>query len=172
MRLFIALEFDKDVIRSLRQVQDELKEEGLEGRYTSEDNLHLTLAFIGEYDDPDKVLAAMRKVPFGYFRIKMSGIGCFGDLYWIGTNDDPYLVSYVRRLRRELSLNDIPFDAKRFRPHITLVRKGINKNNILSFGSKSSIICTIVRSVTLFRSESGENGMVYTVLGRADGESK
>ena len=60
MRLFIAIEFDRKIINSLKQVQGSLKACGLRGRYTKEENLQLTLAFIGEYDDPDKVLQVLR----------------------------------------------------------------------------------------------------------------
>ena len=158
------------MISSLRQVQEDLRNEGLEGRFTGEGNLHLTLAFIGDYPDPDKVLKAIRQIPFGYFRIKFGDVGNFGDLYWIGIEDNPYLISYVKRLRGALSSSDIPFDPKRFRPHITLARKCINKNTILSFRSKSAIICTTVNKVTLFRSDFGDNGMIYTALGEAEGE--
>ena len=174
MRLFIAIEFDKKIRDEIIKVQEDLKASGLEGRFVPEDNLHLTLAFIGEYDDPDKVLEVMRQVPMSPIRIRMSRIGCFGDLWWIGIDDNPALYSYVRRLRNILSGNGIPFDAKKFKPHITLVRKGfsdIEKNRILSFMSKSFIIGTIVGQVALYKSEFGENGMKYTMLGYAKGNA-
>ena len=174
MRLFIAIEFDNEILGKLIKVQEDLKALGLEGRYVPEENLHLTLAFIGEYDDPDKVLEVMRQVPMSPIRIRMSRIGCFGDLWWIGIDDNPALYSYVRRLRNSLSGNGIPFDAKKFKPHITLVRKGfsdIEKNKILSFMSKSFIIGTTVRQAALVKSEFGENGMKYTVLGQAKGNA-
>ena len=42
MRLFIAIEFDNKIINSLKQVQGSLKACGLRGRYTREENLHLS----------------------------------------------------------------------------------------------------------------------------------
>lgn len=42
-------------------------------------NLHLTLAFIGEYNDPDHVLDAMEQVQFAPFLLRISGyIGNYG----------------------------------------------------------------------------------------------
>jgi 2'-5' RNA ligase len=54
MRLFIAIEFNDDIITSLKGIQQNLKSCGLKGRYTREENLHLTLAFIGDYGSPDE----------------------------------------------------------------------------------------------------------------------
>ena len=59
MRLFTAILLDREIKNTLIRAQKELMTLGVTGNYTTEDNLHLTLAFIGEYDDtlhlvPDK----------------------------------------------------------------------------------------------------------------------
>ena len=123
MRLFIAIEFDNTILSSLKIVQGNLKKCGLNGKYTREENLHLTLAFIGEYGYPDKVLAALEELDFKEFTIEIDGIGNFGDLYWAGLKDNPYLISLVKSLRKKLSDYEIPFDRKKFSPHITLMRR-------------------------------------------------
>ncbi|MEF1303914.1 2'-5' RNA ligase family protein, partial [Vibrio owensii] len=48
MRLFFALTFDQRSKSQLKQIQDKLQQQGIEGRYTYEDNFHITLAFLGE----------------------------------------------------------------------------------------------------------------------------
>ena len=67
MRLFIAIQPDRQMKDALRAVQNELRRRGVEGNYTRAENLHLTLAFIGEYPDPDAVLEAMGKLKFEPF---------------------------------------------------------------------------------------------------------
>ena len=59
MRLFIALALGRDQIEAAKDVQAAFRRAGVRGNYTPEENLHLTLAFIGEYSDPDAVLEAM-----------------------------------------------------------------------------------------------------------------
>ena len=49
MRLFIAIKFNAKVINDLVKLQAELKDCGAEGNFTRPENLHLTLAFIGEW---------------------------------------------------------------------------------------------------------------------------
>ncbi|SER13102.1 2'-5' RNA ligase [Lachnospiraceae bacterium NE2001] len=165
MRLFIAINFDKEIIYSLKRVQGDLKKCGLEGRYTKEENLHLTLAFIGEYGNPDDVLDALEELEFTPFEISLSGFGSFGDLYWVGLEENPHLKSLVKRLRKSLSDSQIPFDKKKFSPHITLVRKGVFMKGKKSFPQHLPEMKMTVRSISLMRSDFGKNGVNYTVVG-------
>ena len=165
MRLFIAIEFNNEIIDSLKKLQSDLKSKGLQGRYTKEENLHLTLAFIGEYGNPDKVLDAMEEVSFESFPIEIKGIGNFGDIYWAGLEDNPYLINLVKKLRRSLSESNIPFDRKRFSPHVTLVRKGQFHRNRTGLPDSFPDMNMTVRSISLVKSEQGKHGMNYTVLG-------
>lgn len=165
MRLFIAIEFDNTILSSLKIVQGNLKKCGLNGKYTREENLHLTLAFIGEYGNPDKVLAALEELDFKEFTIEIDGIGNFGDLYWAGLKDNPYLVSLVKSLRKKLSDYEIPFDRKKFSPHITLVRKGEFTHGRACLPSFFPKMKMKVSSIALVKSEFGKKGMNYTVLG-------
>ena len=55
MRLFIALNFNDTIVDTLTDLQDELRSCGATGNYTPRANLHLTLAFIGDYGNPDEV---------------------------------------------------------------------------------------------------------------------
>lgn len=165
MRLFIAIQFEDNILDSLRDFQDRLRRQGVTGNFTKTDNLHITLAFIGDYGDPDAVLDAMEKVDFEPMQISLDGVGCFGKLFWVGIKDNPKLAAYVKRLRRQLSESDIPFDKKKFSPHITLIRKfnyrngkGIPVSNLPKGNMK-------VGRVSLMRSERGKNGMIYTEIG-------
>ena len=53
MRLFIAITFTEDMLDALSEIQDDLRRSNVRGSYTPRENLHMTLAFIGEYDDPE-----------------------------------------------------------------------------------------------------------------------
>lgn len=64
MRLFIAINFNEDVIEDLVRLQAEFKRCRVAGNFTKPENLHLTLVFIGEYGNPDDILDVMETVPF------------------------------------------------------------------------------------------------------------
>ena len=168
MRLFIAINLSDAMKGSLINTQNALYDLGVRGNYTSEENLHLTLAFIGEYPNAEPVLDALSSVSFRPFDLSLEGMGRFGDLWWAGMRDSVPLTAVVRRLRRALAENGIPFDKKRFSPHITLIRKA---SGTLP-GITPEPASMTVTALSLMRSDCGRNGMIYTELGsvEADGE--
>ena len=135
MRLFIAIKFSSEIEKVLTDLQDDLKTQGITGNYTNIQNLHLTLAFIGEYDDPKRVMDALNQVLFDPFTISLDEqIGNFGDILWVGTKKNPTLMSLDLRVRKALDSYHIPYDRKTFRPHITIVR------NAKAYGKKEKYI--------------------------------
>ena len=120
VRLFLAINLSRPMKDALVAAQNTMYDHGVRGNYTPEENLHLTLAFIGDYPKPETVLDALATVSFFPIPITLDGLGAFGDLWWAGLREAPALTAVVRRVRRALADNDIPFDRKRFSPHITL----------------------------------------------------
>lgn len=168
MRLFVAIQFADNILDSLMDFQNELKSKGMRGRYAPRENLHLTLAFIGEYADSDAVMDALLSVPFSPISLRLDGIGNFGNLYWVGIADNPRLAVYVKKLRHSLAYRNIPYDRKRFSPHITIIRKGIYQGSF-PFPKVSMPNGEMeARYVSLMRSDRGKNGMIYTEIGRSD----
>ena len=165
MRLFISINFDDALTDALISMQDALWDAGVDGNYTKEDNLHLTLAFIGEYGDPDRVLRVIESVPLSPFVLSLDGVGAFDGLWWAGLRSSDELAAYARRLRRALAEAQIPFDRKRFSPHITLIRKP-SKPALPPIEVPDAAMT--VRRVSLMRSDRSKNGMIYTELGGTD----
>ena len=162
MRLFIAIKLNSELRNALTDVLQRLIRRGIRGNYTNTDNLHITLAFIGEYDEPDFVTEVISEVPFSPFPISLSTLGHFGNLWWVGLDDNDELDSYVKRLRKALSEAGIPFDKKKLSPHITLIRKAIGTLPAVSVPKT----VMSVDHISLMRSERGPKGMIYTEIGR------
>ena len=166
MRLFIAINLSDDMKAALLDLQNDLYDRGVRGRYTTEENLHLTLAFIGEYPDAEPVFDAMSTVSLKPFELVLDGMGRFGDLWWAGMKDSVPLAAVVRRIRRALAEQEIPFDRKRFSPHITLIRKASGELP----GVHPKPAAMTVETISLLRSDRGRNGMIYTELGTLEAE--
>lgn len=166
MRLFIAIKLSDDIKDSLIHMQQALYDRGVRGNYTSEENLHLTLAFIGEYPDLEPVQDALSSVSFRAFGLSLEGMGRFGDLWWAGTQESAALTAVVRRIRRALAEKNIPFDRKRFSPHITLIRKAAGEMP----GTAPEPASMQVHTISLMRSDRGRNGMIYTELGTLEAD--
>ena len=172
MRLFIAVNFDEKIKNALMDIQDDMSFAGVSGNYTRPENMHLTLAFLGDYPDPDRVLEAMNKVSFRPFDISLNGAGAFRNLWWIGLSESEPLKKLVKSLRHYLSDYGIPYHRKKFSPHITLVRKPLSP----VFSHPTDIVKNVpdagmtVEHFSLMRSQRGKHGMIYTELGRVRAE--
>ena len=166
MRLFIAVTFSENIKDSLSEVQEDLYSLGVRGNFTPVENLHLTMAFIGEYSDPDAVLDAMEASRPESAVLALEGVGSFGKLWWIGLKKDEALFSNSRRLRRALSDAGIPFDRKRFSPHITLVRKPVCRDETVLASIEVPTVQMNADYISLMRSDRGKSGMIYSEIGR------
>ena len=165
MRLFIAIKLDDEMIDALGALQSDLQFCGMQGRYTREENMHLTLAFIGEYPDPQSVLDALENVRVRPFEICLDGAGHFDDLWWAGIRSSEDLNTLVKQVRHALAEAGIPFDRKRFKPHITLVRSARWHGDQLESLNVEPVRMTVDR-ISLMRSDRGKHGMIYTKIQR------
>ena len=163
MRLFIAIQLSEKMRMAISDVQEDLRRQGVRGNYTPRENLHLTLAFIGEYNDPDRVLDILEQVPMESFEISLDGMGAFGDLWWIGLTPSKAMQGYVRQLRRAMAEGDIPFDRKRFSPHITILRRASVDIAKVKIQPVERVNMVAVHA-SLMRSDRGRNGMIYTEI--------
>ena len=167
MRLFIAVNLSPQMKSALTDAQRAMFNRGVRGNFTPEENLHLTLAFIGEYPSAEAVMDALSGVAFTPFELTLDGVGRFGDLWWAGLRESAALTAVVRRIRRALAEKDIPFGRKRFSPHITLLRKASRD----AAGIPIRPASMTVRTVSLMSSRRGRNGMIYTEVGAIEADS-
>ena len=166
MRMFIAIQLNDYMKDVLQAMQDYMRSRGVKGNYTKRENLHLTLAFIGEFDDPGVVLEAIGRAKLRPFEIALSGTGSFKSLWWAGIDGGMALQSFARRLRRELDAAGIPYDRKKFSPHITLMRRANGRLSDAAREEMSELFGTsmTVDHISLMRSDRGKHGMIYTEL--------
>ena len=161
MRLFIAIQLSPEMKKALVSCMHDLKKQGVEGNYVPAQNLHMTLAFIGEYDDPGKVKEVMGKVPLPEFRLTLSDKGYFGHILWAGVKGNQKLKTYVRDLRAALAAAGIPCEKDKFVPHITLIRKFYVKKPYQFHMPKAEMT---VKKASLMKSEQKNGKVMYKEL--------
>ncbi|MBQ3762638.1 MAG: RNA 2',3'-cyclic phosphodiesterase [Clostridia bacterium] len=166
MRLFAALEPSDEFRQALDKLQKRLKDAGVGGRYLDLNNLHMTLAFIGAWaEDVTEYLPAVEKP----FRIRLSHLGVFPEaaVLWAGTEPCRALDDLAKRVRFSLANAQIPFDRKKFFPHITLIRKPSVPGRVVLSDIPIPPAEMTVRDVCLYRSDRAGDGMAYTLIGRS-----
>ena len=165
MRLFIAIRFPDQIRKALIETTTDLRRQGVGGNFSRVENLHLTLAFLGEVKSSEQICRAMDQVNDEPFRLTLDGSGSFGDLYWVGLKESPELTDYVKRLRNLLREEEIWFDPKAFRPHITIVRKARHEGKVQIRLRKASFPVT---RISLMKSERKDGKIVYTEIYAVD----
>ena len=160
MRLFVAISLSEELKRSITGTLHEMKKAGIHGNYVPTQNLHLTLAFIGECRDADAVKQALASVSFKPFKLALSDMGTFGDLLWVGTKGGQGISSAARAVRDALDAAGIDYDRKKFTPHITIIRK-LSGNWKQIKPPKGDMM---VRKISLMKSEQKDGKRVYTDL--------
>lgn len=163
MRIFIAIRFTEAFKSSILGAQDGLKEYGVRGNYTQPENLHLTLAFIGETERVEEIKAAVDAVKFEPFVIRTGKMGCFNGrsrVVWLGIEGEDKVKAIAQQLRRNLDQRGIDYAKGKFSPHITLVRQPSEMPLDIDVESESMTVSKIY----VMKSERINGRLVYTAL--------
>lgn len=143
-------------------------------RWQSDDQLHLTLRYIGEVDTPvaEDVAAALVAIRHPPVAVTLGGIGRFDrkgriDSLWIGAGPADALAALHRKIDRALVRIGLPPEGRAYLPHVTLAR----------FGREAGLIGDFVAAAPpappfeagdfrLYESHLGPDGAAYAAVAR------
>ena len=166
MRLFIAINFNDDTRSKLIRIRGELSKKSSYGSFSPDENMHLTLVFIGECDhrQAEIVKSVMDSVSFPAFDLTIDSVGLFkrpgGDIWWVGTAEHKSLMKLQSELTYRLIQNGFDIEKRKYSPHITLGRRVETRETpwkIEPFSEKTT-------AVELMKSERLNGRMVYTAI--------
>jgi 2'-5' RNA ligase len=133
MRLFVAINFNDGTRSRLLSQRNELRSKSQGGNFSLPENLHLTLAFIGEVSPKkiDRIKAVLDTVDFAPFDATIERLGTFsrGTLWWAGLREDRSLMDLQREIEHKLALCGFEMDGRKYSPHITLGREVVTSEN-------------------------------------------
>ncbi len=178
VRVFIAVDIeDPVVVGRLASIRDMLVSSGVPMKPVEDQNMHITLRFIGEVPESmvDEIYEAMKLAKFKEFVTRLKGLGAFPTIarprvLWIGVEEG---AEELRRIRdtieaglRRLGLRP---EKGRFIPHVTLARvkaRGRMERlvRILTEYRDYEAGTVIVRSVRLKQSILTPKGPIYKTL--------
>lgn len=172
MRLFLAINLNDSLKNELMYTISVIKGNTMKGSFTKRANLHITLAFIGEVSQSRlrELIQTMNKVRFHSFSIKLSKLGQFcvrGELlYYRYISYSSELISLQQLIATELKKASFSVDEKEFIPHITLARRCLIKDNLLSDEviEQLSCKCMVINEFSLMKSERLDGKLIYTKL--------
>ncbi len=131
MRVFIAVEFKPEIKKYLNEVGENVKKLSRRGNFTSENNFHLTVRFIGEipreelsYVSEAVGEAALRSHAF---ELRLDNLGFFPRgkraIVWVGTKENNELQKLFANVEKSLQKQGFSREKRGLKPHITLGRE-------------------------------------------------
>lgn len=179
LRSFIALELEKEFKKPILEAQQKLKELNLDVKWVEENNLHLTLKFLGKThaSQIDVIKDILRRITadMTIIRTGFTTLGVFPhpkhpNIIWIGLNDERKEISTLEEsLENALAPLGFKKENRPFHPHITLGRVKSLKNISLLINAMENYTINEPRSVslkqiTLLKSTLTPSGPCYETL--------
>lgn len=169
-RLFLAIRPPEAV----RDLLVDAMDDSPELRWVGDEQLHLTLRFIGEVERPlaNDLAAALVPLRFDPFELRVEGVGRFdqrnGGALWAGVAPKQPVAALAGKIERICQEVGLAPERRAFHPHITLARwKGRSRRAADSFieGARglSSTPFAVDRFI-LFESRLSRHGPHYEAI--------
>jgi 2'-5' RNA ligase len=144
-------------------------------RWQTEDQIHLTLRFIGGVEErlAEEIRLLLASIDYKPFPLKVSGVGTFGNrrkarMIWAGVNKSGSLKALQEKITNVLRRAGVPPEERKYTPHITLARvKGDNGPKLQEFLKNNRDLSLPEFEVLEFRlmqSHLGGTGAHYRVV--------
>ena len=170
-RLFVAIRPPWEIRQHLLGLMGGVQN----ARWQEDEQLHLTLRFIGEVDrhTAEDVAVALGSVSHAAFEIALSGVGSFirrgkGTL-WAGLSPQEDLKLLHKKIDQACLRAGVAPDTRAFHPHITLARVSGHRGAADAFferGGSASGRPFKVETIGLYESRLGSAGASYTIVER------
>ena len=173
MRLFYAILLSEELLDALCTVQDALRTGTARANFIRRENLHLTLAFLGETQNLDGARRAGEGLAARQFPLRLRGAGSFSrcgkELFWAGVEESRALTALREELAARLREEGFRLEERPFLPHLTLARDAA-PDAPFDRGAFARLVPPVsmrVEAVSLMRSERPGGVLTYTELFRA-----
>ena len=166
-RLFAAIRPPEAIRDLLVDAMDESPNLG----WVADDNLHLTLRFIGEVERPlaNDIADQLGRIRFPSFELKISGLGRFeqrnGGALWAGVEPRRPVAELAAKVDRACVAAGLEPERRAFHPHLTLARwRRRNAEAAREFERRNAALASELFAVTsfiLFESRLSKHGAHY-----------
>ena len=170
-RLFVAIRPPEPVREQLLDLMEGLPDM----RWQHDDQLHLTLRFIGEVERPaaEDVAATLQLIRFDRFSIALDGVGKFekhrNGALWAGIRPKDQLKALNAKVERACQSAGLEPERRVYYPHITLARWKGRAQRLDGWLESHGGIASApweVRDFILYESHLGREGAHYEAIER------
>ena len=125
MRLFAAIPLDREGREAVAAYQAALRRLGVRGNFTRPENLHITLAFLGEQPDERAAAEALETVEREPGRVLLDRLDSFdrSSLLVMGASEDGDIRALAADAASALRRAGFSLEKRRYKAHVTLCRE-------------------------------------------------
>jgi RNA 2',3'-cyclic 3'-phosphodiesterase len=166
-RMFVAIRPPEDV----RDLLLDAMEDSANFRWQDEEQLHLTLRFVGEVERPvaDDLAAELARIRAPQFELRVAGTGRFeqrsSGALWAGVEPRALVAALAAKVERACLAVGLDPERRAFHPHITLARwKGRRGHEVARFLERTRGLSSDpfdVGDFILFESRLSRHGAHY-----------
>jgi 2'-5' RNA ligase len=169
-RLFVAIRPPEPI----RDLLVDAMDQSADFRWQDDEQLHITLRFIGEVERPvaDDLADALGQVRAAPLELRIAGVGRFeqrsSGALWAGVEPRPPLAALAAKVERVCQSVGLEPERRAFHPHITLARwKGRRTREVQDFLERRRGLSSepfAVENFTLFESRLSRHGAHYEAI--------
>lgn len=162
MRLFIGIKLDSKCIKKIDNYYKFFYSENVSGNYTSLENLHLTLNFLGELDENriTEITSIINSVKLEISELEIIKFTRLKDMLVGEVKKTKELMNIYNDLTNKLKQRGFKINDYPFYPHITLIRQVKGLRDFKFIDSQLNLKFNFTQ-ITLFESTRINNKLVY-----------
>ena len=169
-RLFVAIRPPEPI----RDLLIDAMDDSADFRWQDDEQLHLTLRFVGEVDRPvaEDLATELSRVRSPKFDLRIASVGRFeqrsSGALWAGVEPKPPVAALAAKVERTCQSVGLEPERRAFHPHITLARwKGRRSREIHSYLERARGLSSkpfLVDEFILFESHLSRHGAHYEAV--------
>ena len=148
MRLFVAIDIEEPIRERIARFIEGVRGFAPEPRWVKPGSLHVTLKFIGETSDYERICEALGEVRGEPVNLRFKNTGFFptprsARVFWIGIEAGPELAQLASAIDRALQPLGIEPEKRAYTPHLTLARSGSGAPRKLKSDCKNNLFARL-----------------------------
>jgi RNA 2',3'-cyclic 3'-phosphodiesterase len=166
-RLFVAIRPPE----AIRDLLIDAMDDSADFRWQTDEQLHVTLRFVGEVDRPiaNDLADALGGIRADRLELRISGVGRFAQrnsgALWAGVEPRPPLAALAAKVERACQQVGLEPERRAFHPHITLARwKGRRTREVHAYLERRAGLSSepfAIDEFSLFESQLSRHGAHY-----------
>ena len=159
MRCFVAIDVNSNIKKNIAKVQKHFNRPEI--KLVEKENLHITLKFLGDVNNVDKIIKKLKDISWNPFTTEFKGLGVFPNknyikVIWVGARSEA-LEDLAKKIQTKLGRDD-------FVPHVTIARVKQRIDKLETISVPTTFGTQLVDCFCLKKSTLTKDGPIYTTL--------